>query len=99
MHPKAAGQTYLVSDGEDVSSAELIRRTANALGKKARLFSFPANVMRLAGKVIGKSEAFDRLLGSLTVDTSKICRELEWKPPYTMEQGLQKTAEWFKKEL
>lgn len=99
IHPKAAGQTYLVSDGDDVSTAELIRRTAHALGKKARLFSFPVSVIRLAGKVIGKSATFDRLLGSLTVDTSKIRSELDWIPPYTMEQGLKETAEWFKKQL
>jgi len=95
IHPQAAGQTYLVSDGEDVSTTELIRRIAPALGKQARLFPLSTNVMRLVCKVLGESAAFDRLFGSLTVDTSKIRRELDWKPPYTMEEGLQKTAEWF----
>ena len=95
-HPKAAGQTYLASDGEDVSTPELIRRVADALGRPARLFPVPPSLMRLAGKLFGKSEAVDRLLGSLVVDSSKIRRELGWKPPYTMEQGLKETAEWFK---
>jgi len=94
-HPKAAGQTYLVSDGEDVSTPELIRRVAAALGKPARLFPFSPTLMRFAGKLTGKSEAVDRLLGSLVVDSSKIRRELGWKPPFTMEQGLRETGKWF----
>lgn len=95
-HPKAAGQTYLVSDGEDVSTPELIRRMTAALGKLDRLFPFPPAMMRLAGRLIGKSEAVEKLLGSLVVDSSKIRRELGWKPPYTMEEGLRETGEWFK---
>ena len=95
--PEAAGQTYLVSDADDVSTAELIRRMAYALGKPARLFPFPQSIMRLAGRILGQSAALDRLLGSLTVDTSKIRRELGWKPPYTMEQGLRETALWFQR--
>ena len=93
-HPKAAGQTYLV----DVSTAELIRRVAAALGRPARLFPFPPSFMRFTGKLFGKSGAVERLVGSLTIDSSKIRRELGWKPPYTMEQGLKETAEWFKEK-
>lgn len=95
-HPKAAGQTYLVSDGEDVSTAELIHRIAHALDKRALLFPFPINFMRLAGKALGKSSALDRVFGSLVVDTSKIRSELGWRAPFTMDQGLRETAEWFK---
>jgi nucleoside-diphosphate-sugar epimerase len=98
-HPKAAGQTYLVSDGEDASTPELIREVAYALDKPARLLPFPASLMRLAGRLTGKSEAVDRLLGSLVVDSSKIRRELGWKPPYTMEEGLRETGEWFKRRF
>ena len=54
-------------------------------------------VLRLAGKLLGKSGEVERLLGSLTVDTTKIRRELGWKPPYTLAQGLKETAEWFLK--
>lgn len=97
-HPEAAGQTYLVSDGEDISTPELFRMVACALGKPARLFHFPPRLMRLAGRLTGKSEAVGRLLGSLVVDSSKIRNELGWKPPYTMEQGLRETAEWFKRQ-
>lgn len=94
-HPSAAGKTYLVSDGEDVSIPELIRRTADALGMSAHLFPVPVSLMKLAGKLTGKSGAVNRLTGSLTVDCSKIRRELDWHPPYTIDDGLRKTAEWF----
>jgi len=96
-HPDAAGQIYLVSDREDISTPELIRRVAAALGCPARLFSFSPPLMQLAGRISGKSAALERLLGSLTVDISKIQRELDWKIPYTMGQGLMKTAEWYLK--
>ena len=94
-HPKAAGQTYLVSDGEDVPTPELIRRVAAALGKPDRLFPFPPALMKIAGRLTGKSEAVERLIGSLVVDSSKIRNELGWKPPFTMEEGLKETARWF----
>lgn len=96
-HPRAAGETYLVSDGEDVSSPELIRRVAAALGRPARLFPFPLRLMRLAGKLSGKSPVVERLLDSLTVDSGKIRRELGWNTSYTMAQGLMETAEWYLK--
>ena len=95
-HPAAAGKTYLVSDGTDVSTPELIRQTAAALAVPARLLPFPVSLMRLAGKLTGKNGAVNRLTGSLTVDSSKIRRELGWVPPFTMEEGLKETAEWFK---
>ncbi len=99
VHPQAAGKTYLVSDGEDISTPDLIRRTARALGVPARLFPVPASVMRFAGAVTGKRAAVDRLLGSLTVDSSRIRSELGWKPPFSMEEGLRETAEWYKKQI
>ena len=98
-HPSAAGKTYLLSDGEDVSTPELIRRTAKALGVPARLLPFPLPLMRLAGKLTGKSGAVNRLTGSLTVDSSRMRQELGWTPPFTMEQGLEKTAKWFKEQF
>lgn len=98
-HPAAAGKTYLVSDGEDVSTPELIRRTAAALNIPARLFPVPLSLMRLAGTVTGKSAAVDRLTGSLTVDSSKIRQELGWTPPFTMEEGLAATAAWYTESL
>jgi len=94
-HPGAAGQTCLVSDGEDVSTPELIRRISAALGRPARLFPFPSVILKLAGIITGKSDATDRLLGSLTVDCSKIHRELGWQAPFSVNQGLGETAKWY----
>ena len=94
-YPGAAGQTYLVSDGEDVSTPELIRRIAHALGRPARLLPVPPALLRLAGQLTGKSAQVERLLDSLVIDSSKIRRELGWAPPFTMAQGLTETAQWF----
>ena len=94
-HPSASNQTYLVSDGEDLSTTELIRRIAQALGRSARLFSFPPFLLRMVGRLTGKTEKVDRLLNSLVIDSSKIFRELNWTPPYSVEQGLAETAKWF----
>ena len=91
----AAGQTYLVSDGDDVSSPELIRRIATALNCTVNLIPFPPALLRLCGRIAGKTGAVERLLGSLTVDSSKIQAELNWTPPFTMQEGLATTAEWF----
>ena len=95
-HPAAAGQTYLVCDGEDICTAELIRRIASTLGVPVRLLPCPISIVKFAGKMIGKSVAINRLTGSLIVDSSKIRRELGWQPPFTMKEGLIQTAEWFK---
>jgi len=94
-NPVAAGQTYLVSDGEDVATPELLRMLGTALGHPARLFSCPPVLLSLAGQLLGKSDQIDRLLGSLQVDSSKIRRELDWRPPSTLQQGLKTTAEWY----
>lgn len=94
-HPRAAGNTYLVSDGEDVSTPDLIRRMGSALGRPVRLFPFPTFMLKIAGCISGKSVAIDRLISSLTVDSSKIRRELNWQAPFSMAQGLRETAKWY----
>ena len=96
MHPAAAGKTYLVSDGEDVSTPELIRRVASAMDMPARLFACSPSLLRLAGTVTGRGAAVNRLLGSLMVDSSMIRQDLGWLPPFTMDEGLRETARWFK---
>lgn len=95
-HPAAAGQTYLVSDGEDIDTPGLLRRLGDALGRAARLLPWSPAVLKLAGRLLGKSDQVERLLGSLQVDSGKIRRELNWTPPYTLQQGLQATAEWYR---
>lgn len=96
-HPATANKTFLVKDGEDVSTPELVRRIAFALGVKPRLLPVPPALMRWAGRLVGgKQAALDRLLGSLQVDDSRIRSELGWSPPFSMAQGLEETAAWFR---
>jgi nucleoside-diphosphate-sugar epimerase len=94
-HPAAAGQTYLLSDGEDVSSPELVRRLARAMGRRARLLPVPPAWLRLAGRLAGRRAVVDRLLDSLVVDSSRIRRELGWSPPFCLDAGLAETAQHY----
>lgn len=96
-HPKAAGKAFLVSDGDDVSTPELVRRIAASLGRRPFLLPVPVSWMRWAGRVLGKQAAVDRLLSSLCVDISPLREELSWTPPYTMQEGLEATAQWYHK--
>ncbi len=91
-HPAAAGQTYLVSDGEDISTPVLLRQLGAAMGHPARLLPCPQALLKLAGRLTGRADKIERLLGSLRVDSGKIRRDLGWMPPYTLQQGLQATA-------
>jgi nucleoside-diphosphate-sugar epimerase len=93
-HPAAAGQTYLLSDGEDVSTAMLVEKIAQAMGHKNRSFYFPPSLLLAVAGVLGKSAQVGRLFGSLQVSNQKICRELNWHPPFTLQQGLYSSAEW-----
>ena len=96
-HPAATGQTYLLSDGEPVSTPELIGRLAQALGVTPHVFPFSPRLFLLGGKLTGRTEQVNRLLGSFQVDSGKIRTHLNWTPPYTLQQGLQATAEWYRK--
>lgn len=95
-HPEAAGKTYLVSDGEDISTPELLRRLGVDMGHPARLMPCPPALLEMLGKVTGKSAPIERLLGSLQVDSGKIRRELDWFPPFSLQQGLHETAVWYR---
>lgn len=95
-HPLAAGNTYLLSDGENISTGGLIRMLAVELGVPARLFYCPESLMQWAARLIGKTEQVDRLLGSLLVDGNRIVRELNWVLPYSMQQGITATVAWYK---
>lgn len=94
-HPQAAGETFLVSDGEDVSTAELVRKMASAMGRKTILLPIPLRMLKSILSLLGKRAEFDRLTGSLCVDSTKIQQVLNWQPPYTLEQGLQETVDWY----
>ena len=91
-HPMAANQTYLLSDGEDVSTPDLLRQLGAAMGHPARLFPCPPAILKLAGRLTGRSDQVERLLGSLSIDSGKIRRELGWKPPFTLLEGLRRAS-------
>ncbi len=92
-HPAAAGQTFLVSDGQDVSTTELVRRTARAMGKKVILLPVPVPVLERGAAMLGKRAVAQRLCGSLQVDIEKTRRLLGWTPPLTLDQGLKKAVD------
>jgi UDP-glucose 4-epimerase len=91
-HPDAAGQTFLIDDGEPVSTPELIRAVAQAMGRPARLLAVPVGVLEFAGALAGRRAAVARLTSSLWVDSSAIRSRLGWSPPYTLRQGLDATV-------
>ena len=92
-HPGAANQTFLVSDGQDVSTTELLRRMGQAMGRPARLLALPAGCLTLAAALLGRRVMAQRLCGSLQVDIEKTRQLLGWRPPLTLEQGLKKAAQ------
>ena len=93
--PQARGQTYLLSDGADISTPELLSRIASHLGCKARLWPLPVALLRGLGSLLGQGAAVARLTGSLLVDSGKMRRELGWTPPFTLDDGLRETARWY----
>lgn len=94
-HPAAAGQTFLLDDGQAVSTPELIRAVARAMGRPARLLPVPVGMLTFMGTLLGKRAAAARLTGSLFVEGSFIRSRLGWAPPFTMQQGLDATvADW-----
>lgn len=90
--PKAANQVFLVSDGEDVSTSELLRKVARAYGVPSRLLPIPVSLMKLAAKLLGKGAVADRLFANLQVDSSKARKLLGWEPVVTMDEQLVKMA-------
>ena len=94
-HPAAAGETFLVSDQRDLSTAELVRAIAAAMGRPARLVPFPPSALRIAGRALGQAAAVERLVGSLQVDSGKATRLLGWVPRVAVDEGLRRTVEWW----
>lgn len=95
LHPNAAGQVFLVSDGEDLSTPELIQRVAISLSRKARLLSIPTRILRTGMRFAGRESLYRRLCGSLVADISKTRGVLEWDPPVSINNGLKETASWY----
>jgi nucleoside-diphosphate-sugar epimerase len=94
-HPRAAGKTFLVADGEPVSTPDLIRAIAFQLGRPCRLVHCPVRVLRIAGRLTFKQAAVDRVIASFWADTAAIRNSLGWDPPFSLRDGLKETAAWY----
>lgn len=95
-HPAAANQTFHVSDDEDISTAELLRRMGKALGKPVRNLPIPAPLLKAGLRLAGNGEMVNKLFGNLQVDIEHTKRTLGWKPKVTMEEELERTANWWR---
>ncbi len=95
--PQAANQTFMVSDGHDLSTAELVRRLAHAAGVRARVVSVPVWSLRVGAFLLGKGDAIQRLCGNLQVDIDKARSLLAWAPPVSVEEGLRRAIEGMQK--
>lgn len=98
-HPGASGQRFLVSDGEDLSTTELLRRLSVALGRPARLLPVPHALIERAAILLGRRQLSQRLCGSLQINMGKTRELLGWAPPLTVDQALAKTAAHYLKEF
>lgn len=92
MHPNAANQTFLVSDGEDLSTADLLARLGDAIGKPARLFFLPDEILKIGAALMNKSAVYSRLCGSLTIDIDRTRNALNWRPPISVAEGLRRVV-------
>lgn len=91
-HPKAANQTFLISDGEDLSTTDLLRKISVALGRQPCLVRVPAGLISFLASLVGKKEIAKRLLGSLQVDINKTYELLNWRPSVSVDEGLRRAV-------
>jgi len=94
-HPAAANQTFLVSDGEDLSTTQLLQRLGKAMGKPARLIPVLPSLLQAGASLVGKPELAQRLCGSLQIDMTKTRQLLGWSPPISVDEGLRRAAKGF----
>lgn len=91
-HPAALGQTFMVSDGNDLSTAGMLQHLGAAMGRRANLFPFPPFLLELGAAMVGRQMLAQRLLGSLQVDSKPTRERLGWNPPLSVEQAFTKTV-------
>lgn len=92
-HPAAAGQTFMASDGEDLSTAELVRRIGLAMGRPARLWPMPLPLLQLGARLVGRGGMAQRLLDNLQVDIRHTRNTLNWTPPLSVDEGLRRAVQ------
>lgn len=92
-HPSASGQTFLVSDGEDLSTPQLLRLVAAAMGRSANLISVPVPLLRLVGAAVGRRADVDRMVGSLRIDSSYTRQVLDWAPTVSVQEGIRRMVQ------
>ena len=95
-HPAAANQTFLVSDGEDLSTAHLLKRLGAAMGHPARMFYLSITVLKLGASVLNRPDIYQRLCGSLQLDITKTRQLLGWAPPVSVDEGLRRAVKGFR---
>jgi nucleoside-diphosphate-sugar epimerase len=95
LNPAAPSSTWLVSDGEDLSTPELIHRIGYAMGRSAKLVPVSVGLLRLLGRLSGQQEEIMRLCDSLTVDMARTRDELKWSPPFSVDESLKRTVAWY----
>jgi nucleoside-diphosphate-sugar epimerase len=93
-HPDAANQTFLAADGEDVSTADLVRRMGFALGRRACLLSVSPALLRSGASLLGKGDVAKILCGSLQIDIAKTRELLNWTPPVCVDEALRRALSW-----
>jgi nucleoside-diphosphate-sugar epimerase len=94
--PNAANQTFLVSDGEDLSTAQLLERMGAAMGKPACLFYLPSALLKLGTILFNRPSTYQRLCGTLQLDITKAKQLLGWAPPVSVQEGLRRAAEGYR---
>ena len=97
-HARAVHGTWLVADGEDLSTADLVHQIATAMGRRSRLFSVPPSLLRLVGRMLGREAEVSRLCDSLQVDASPARNEFGWTPPMAVDAAIERTVRWFVSE-
>jgi nucleoside-diphosphate-sugar epimerase len=93
--PAAAGRTFFASDGEDLSTAALVRRIGLVMGRPARLLPVPEAILKALGQCTGRSGEVERLIGTLQVDITPNREALGWTPPFAVDDALRETVDWF----
>lgn len=92
-HPGAVGKVWIATDAEEVTTEDLFQKLTEAAGIQSKLVKFPAGLMRFVLNAVGKRKVYQQLWGSIVVDGSRARKELGWKPPYTLDEGLREAME------